>query len=216
VGDVASGGSGPGTIAEQYVRIDRLELGAATLRDQHFYVLPFSYDTVERGTQPPLAGLLGLEIFERFAARIDYPNAKLTLRKPDSYRHQGAGIPVPITFDDDMPLLAGKIDGVPGPDGARYRERRLAGRATGVGAPARARGNAEARHPGNGFLRCRGRVAQLGEPRQLGQLGGATLRASDRPLCRGSSGRVFIAHRAAGSARRSFPISSSTSIISAA
>ena len=114
VGDGASGGSGSGTLTEQYVRIDRLELGAATLRDQHFYVLPLQYGTVERGAQAPLAGLLGLEIFERFATRIDYPNARLTLRKPDRFRHATGGVPVPITFDDDQPLLQGRINGVSG------------------------------------------------------------------------------------------------------
>ena len=36
VGEGASGGSGSGTLTEQYVRIERLEVGAATMRDQHF------------------------------------------------------------------------------------------------------------------------------------------------------------------------------------
>ena len=31
-----------------------------------------------------------------------------------AYRHQGRGRAVPITFDDDMPLLEGRIDGVTG------------------------------------------------------------------------------------------------------
>ncbi len=113
-GEGTSGGSGSGTLTEQYVRIDRLELGTATMRDQHFYVLPLQYSTVERGAQAPLAGLLGLEIFERFAARVDYPNARLTLRKLDRFRHTTGGVPVPITFDDDEPLLQGRINGVSG------------------------------------------------------------------------------------------------------
>lgn len=114
VGEGTSGGSGSGTLTQQYVRIERLELGTATLRDQHFYVLPLQYDTVERGTQPPLAGILGLEIFERFAVRIDYPDARLTLRKLDRFHHATGGVPVPIMFDDDQPLLQGRIDGVSG------------------------------------------------------------------------------------------------------
>jgi len=114
VGEGASGGSGSGTLTEQYVRIDRLEIGTATMRDQHFYVLPLQYNTVERGARAPLAGLLGLEIFERFAARLDYPNAQLTLRKLGGFRHTTGGVAVPIVFDDDEPLLMGKINGVPG------------------------------------------------------------------------------------------------------
>jgi len=114
VGEGASGGSGSGTLTEQYVRIERLELGAATMRDQHFYVLPLQYSTVERGERPPLAGLLGLEIFERFAVRIDYPNARLTLRKLDRFRHTTGGVSVPIAFDDDQPFIEGRINGVSG------------------------------------------------------------------------------------------------------
>jgi len=114
VGEGASGGSGSGTLTEQYVRIERLELGAATLRDQHFYVLPLQYSTVERGERAPLAGLLGLEIFERFAVRIDYPGARLTLRKPDRFRHTTGGVSVPIAFDDDQPFIEGRMNGVSG------------------------------------------------------------------------------------------------------
>lgn len=109
----ASGGAGEGTTAQQYTRIDKLQIGDATMRDQHFYVLHFSYATVERGPRPPLAGLLGLELFERFGARLDYRAKTLTLRKLEGYRHRGGGVAVPITFDDDMPLLEGRIDGIP-------------------------------------------------------------------------------------------------------
>ncbi|HEY3180212.1 MAG TPA: aspartyl protease family protein [Casimicrobiaceae bacterium] len=114
VGAGASGGAGAGELAQQYVRIDRVDIGAATLTDQHFYVIPLQYGTVERGRRAPLAGLLGLEMFERFAMRLDYPNKTLTLRRLAEYRHQGGGRAVPITFDDDMPLLEGRIDGVAG------------------------------------------------------------------------------------------------------
>lgn len=109
----ASGGAGEGTTAQQYTRIDKLQIGQATMRDQHFYVLHFPYATVERGPRPPLAGLLGLELFERFGARLDYRAKTLTLRKLEGYRHRGGGVAVPITFDDDMPLLEGRIDGIP-------------------------------------------------------------------------------------------------------
>jgi len=114
VGAGASGGSGTGEIAQQYVRIDRLDVGAATMRDQHFYVIPFSYGTVERGARPALAGLLGLELFERFAMRVDYPGKALTLRKLGGAPAPRTGRPMPITFDDDMPLLEGRLDGIPG------------------------------------------------------------------------------------------------------
>jgi predicted aspartyl protease len=115
VGAGASGGAGEGTIAEQDVRVASLRIGAATLRDQHFYVIPLGHATVERDPRPPLAGILGLEVFERLAARIDYANRTMTLRTfAQAGRERRRGEPVAIAFDDDMPLVDGRIAGKPG------------------------------------------------------------------------------------------------------
>jgi hypothetical protein len=113
VGNGRSGGSGAGTILEQDVRVARLSIGGAELRDQHFFVLPLSYATLERGPRAPLAGILGLELFERFVVQIDYRHNTVTLAPPgglDSCR----GTSVPIRFDDDMPLVDGSVDRAPG------------------------------------------------------------------------------------------------------
>ena len=56
VGEGLSGGTGEGKLREQDVRVKTLAIGAATLRDQHFFVLPLQYGTVERGALPALAG----------------------------------------------------------------------------------------------------------------------------------------------------------------
>jgi len=115
VGAGASGGAGAGTIAQQDVRVASVRIGAATLRDQHFYVIPLQYMTVERGARPPLAGIIGLELFERFDVRLDYAARTLTLRTfAQAAREERRGTPVPIAFDDDMPLVEARIDGRPG------------------------------------------------------------------------------------------------------
>lgn len=114
VGAGASGGSGAGTVAEQYIHIDRMRIGGLTLRSQPFTVIAFPYDTVERGARPPLAGILGLELFERFAMRLDYHDKTLTFEPLQGYRHHGQGVAVPIFFSDDEPLLVAKIDGLAG------------------------------------------------------------------------------------------------------
>jgi predicted aspartyl protease len=111
-GEGRSGGAGAGTLAESDTRVRELRIGAASMRDQHFYVIPLQYGTVERGRRPPLAGILGLELFERLRVTIDYRSRRLTLRPPDSLWCPGTA--VPIAFDDDMPLVAGAIDGRPG------------------------------------------------------------------------------------------------------
>ncbi len=106
-----SGGAGEGTVSEKYTRVESMEIGGMTMRDQVFTVIPLQYDTVEQGSRPPLAGILGLEIFERFAVRLDYRAQKLTLEPLKGYVHSGAGTPEPIFFNDDEPLLRAAMDG---------------------------------------------------------------------------------------------------------
>ena len=114
VGAGQSGGSGPGTVTEQYARVARMDIGALTMRDQPFAVIPLSFDTIERGARPPLAGILGLELFERFAMRLDYRSRTLTFEPLSAHRHRGGGTAVPIFFSDDEPLLVAKINGLAG------------------------------------------------------------------------------------------------------
>ena len=113
VGAGADGGAGDNTVLEQYVRVAHVEIGGVSLRDQSFKVVPIQYDFTERGLKPPLAGLLGLELFERFAMRLDYRKQTLTFR-PLSSAPKGRGVAVPIRFTDDTPLVSAKIDGMAG------------------------------------------------------------------------------------------------------
>jgi hypothetical protein len=84
------------------------------MTDQHFYVLPFQYRVTERGTRAPLAGLIGIELFERFAVRMDYRAKQLTLRPLQGYRYTGSGVPVRMTFTDDIPLIQARFNGIAG------------------------------------------------------------------------------------------------------
>jgi hypothetical protein len=114
VGAGESGGSGAGTVSEQYARVDRMQIGGMTMRNQPFTVIALTYATVERGAKPPLAGILGLELFERFALQLNYHEKTLAFEPLSSYQHRGGGIAVPIFFSDDEPLMVAKIDGLSG------------------------------------------------------------------------------------------------------
>src|SRR5262249_19198545 len=72
VGHGESGGAGEGKLSESAVRVRSVQIGDATLDDQYFSVIPLQYSTVERGAKPALAGIIGLELFERLTVRIDY------------------------------------------------------------------------------------------------------------------------------------------------
>ncbi|GAA0721649.1 aspartyl protease family protein [Dokdonella soli] len=111
VGSGTSGGAGEGTMTQADVRVGRFEIGAAVMTDQHFFVMPLQYGTIERGARTPLAGIIGLEVFERFGTRIDYRAKTLTLRPRAGYRHVGGGVPLRMTFSDDQPLVEVGFEG---------------------------------------------------------------------------------------------------------
>jgi hypothetical protein len=111
VGSGVSGGAGSGTIGLQYARVRSMRIGNAELLDQPMLVIPYSYDFYERGRRVPLAGILGLEWFERYAARIDYANRSLTLTPLAKFAYRGVASRVPIRFQEDMPLADAAADG---------------------------------------------------------------------------------------------------------
>ncbi len=108
-----SGGSGAGTISTQYARVAGVRIGDAELLDQSFLIIPYPYSFYERGKKAPLAGILGLEVFERFAVRIDYGDRTVTFTPLASYRHAGSGASVRLEFEDqeDMPVVNAAADG---------------------------------------------------------------------------------------------------------
>lgn len=107
-----SGGSGAGTISTQYTRVRSIRIGNAELLDQPMLIIPYPYSFYERGKRAPLAGIIGLEFFERFATQIDYGNRRLTFAPLTTYRHARSGTAVPFTFerDPDMPMVDAAAD----------------------------------------------------------------------------------------------------------
>ena len=110
-GSGTSGGSGPGRQTTSDTRIAELKLGSATMTNQHFTILDMG-DAVTRKDQPPMAGILGLEIFERMAVTVNEPANTLTI-EPFRPGRSCQGDRVPLLFDDDQPSVEGKIDGIP-------------------------------------------------------------------------------------------------------
>jgi len=110
-GNAESGGSGSGTVGVRYARVRTIRLGAAELLNQPMLVIDYPYAFYERGQRTPLAGILGLEIFEHFAAHIDYFRGTITLSPASSFAYKGLGKPLPLRFQDDMPLTSAEADG---------------------------------------------------------------------------------------------------------
>lgn len=114
-GGGVSGGAGEGTMAQQYAQVHSLRIGGAKITDFPMFVIPYGKDFTDRGAgQPPLAGILGLEIFERFAVTMDYRRHTLRLQDFRSFAPPAGEVSVPLYFQDDMPLAYAQADGARG------------------------------------------------------------------------------------------------------
>jgi hypothetical protein len=117
-------GVGAEPIRVQLTHVGTLQLGPAELADQQLLVVPLPWTLTHRGEdEPPLAGLIGYELFRRFVVTIDYQHRELTLALP-ALAPGGAAAPgvtrtaalqrLPLRFDGRRPFVLASVDGVPG------------------------------------------------------------------------------------------------------
>lgn len=93
----------------QFTRVETMRIGAATIRNQDFLVLPIGAGFgMSEGVK--IDGLVGPAIPDRFLTTIDYLHGRLTLALPGSVMPQGSA--VPFVFDNTIPQLETSIDGV--------------------------------------------------------------------------------------------------------
>ncbi len=107
-------GAGEGSTPEQYVRTQRLTIGAAEIVGVPFSIAPQPYSFRERGRGEQVAGILGLEVFERFAVTLDYAGRSITLTPLARFQPLKSGTVIPIEFADDCPLVEGTLNGLLG------------------------------------------------------------------------------------------------------
>jgi hypothetical protein len=111
-GALPVGGVGEQTEDMALTTVDRLEVGDAFLERQTFLVIPL--DRMDPVEGVSIQGLVGYELFRRFAARIDYVRQRLTLYRPDAFHYRGPGAVLPFVFNEHIPQVTGEVDGIPG------------------------------------------------------------------------------------------------------
>jgi hypothetical protein len=111
-GSFQARGTGETTESFGLTRVQEVQIGGATVRNQGFYVLPFR--DLEKVEGVPQLGLVGFEVFKRFVVRIDYAKRQVTLLLPDAFQAPTGATVVPFTFDEMTPQVEGKLDGIPG------------------------------------------------------------------------------------------------------
>jgi hypothetical protein len=110
VGESATSGAGEKTGVTGFARYHEIALGQARLTDQTGFVTGV-YDKAIEGI--PVDGMLGFELFARFAVRLDYGARTMTLWDPARFDPKGAGTAVPFVFYDHLPAVRGYIDDMP-------------------------------------------------------------------------------------------------------
>ena len=112
VGNGFTTGAGSGSTKTQFTKVKTLSIGDAVMSDQPFTIMDFGFPMItDDGKQQPIAGILGLELFERFAITLDYKSRTATLQTPSHFTCHGNALAVPIRFTSDMPLAVATLDG---------------------------------------------------------------------------------------------------------
>ena len=111
-GSFASTGAGTEIHQAGYVKIGALRIGNAEIVNQTAKVLALSHN--DRPGSPPRAGILGLELFERFLVGVDHRKKTVSLGLISDASGKHPGRPVRLLFDEDAPLVAGGFEGATG------------------------------------------------------------------------------------------------------
>ena len=110
MGAGVSSGAGEGKSTTGYARYREIELGPVRLTDQPAFITNI-YDRSIEGI--PVDGMVGFELFARFAVRLDYGAKTMTITDFSAFDPSGAGTPVPFKFYDHLPAVRGLIDNLP-------------------------------------------------------------------------------------------------------
>lgn len=102
-------GVGAASQTVQFAHVKRLQIGAATIADQDFFVLPIGQSFgVAEGF--PIDGMIGYDIPARFLTTIDYAKRTMTLAMPG--RTAPRGTAVPFFFDGTIPKVSVSVNGI--------------------------------------------------------------------------------------------------------
>jgi Aspartyl protease/PDZ domain len=110
VGAAAMSGAGEKTATSGFTHVDDIGLGGVHLHSQLGFAAEI-YDTAIEGIQ--VDGMVGFELFRRFAVQIDYGRQVMTITDPTRFDPAGAGTAVPFVFYDHLPMVRGMLADLP-------------------------------------------------------------------------------------------------------
>ncbi|MBV9720149.1 MAG: retropepsin-like domain-containing protein [Candidatus Eremiobacteraeota bacterium] len=104
-------GSGPGSTPTALTSVQNVSIGNAAMLSQPFTVLDLDLGKASdaRGQLVPIAGILGLEFFERFKVTLNFPKREVGLALQADADSGDKWIP--LTFTSDEPLVDARLNG---------------------------------------------------------------------------------------------------------
>jgi hypothetical protein len=111
-GQMEANGAGSGHMDAGLTKVASLELGAASVKDQIFTVIPLNEMSNVEGVDEK--GMVGFETFRRFVTRIDYGTQKITLIKPNDFDPKDAGTAIPVVFNGNGIQVHASYNGASG------------------------------------------------------------------------------------------------------
>jgi predicted aspartyl protease len=109
-GSASTSGAGEKSEKTGFARYREIALGPVRLTDQPAFITNI-YDRSIEGI--PVDGMVGFELFARFAVKLDYGAKVMTIGDFSAFDPRGAGTPVPFKFYDHLPAVRGFIDNMP-------------------------------------------------------------------------------------------------------
>jgi Aspartyl protease/PDZ domain len=110
VGSNAMSGAGTKTTAGGFTHVDEIALGGVRMRNQLGFAAPIYAPEVE-GIR--VDGMVGFELFRRFAVQIDYGRHLMIITDPTRFNPTDAGTPIPFVFYDHLPMVRGALADLP-------------------------------------------------------------------------------------------------------
>lgn len=109
-GTSVGSGAGEKTVTSGFAPVHEIAFGPLRMTDQTAIIQPV-YEPEIEGI--PVDGMVGFELFRRFAVRIDYGAQTITFTDPRRFEPGEAGTAMHFKFYDHLPQIEGDIDGLP-------------------------------------------------------------------------------------------------------
>jgi hypothetical protein len=111
-GQLSARGVGEKAVDMSMAHGKEIRIGDAVLEKPLFYVIDLGDLAAIEGTE--CDGLVGYEMFRRFGVTIDYAKRELVLSEPAKFSPPANAHVVPFELSDRIPIVSGRLDGVPG------------------------------------------------------------------------------------------------------